>query len=35
MIVVDLMNLMSHNSFGYFEYNSTNHQTSNIELQMK
>ncbi len=35
VIVVDLVNLMSHNSFGYFEHNSTKHQSFDIELQMK
>jgi hypothetical protein len=35
IIVVDLVDLMSNNSFEYFEHNSTTRQSYDIELQMK
>jgi hypothetical protein len=34
-IVVDLMDLLSNNSFEYFEHNSATRQSFDIELQMK
>jgi hypothetical protein len=35
VIVIDSMDLLSNNSFEYFEHNSRTHQSFDIELQMK